>query len=195
MPKLDRETRRKQIVEISLEIIRQGGIQSLTIKEISKQIGISEQAIYRHFENKLDILVSIIHYFNQRLKESFEPKEEDDSAIEQIKHMTLSHMKLFDLHPSIAVVIFGEEIFQNDSTLTKEVANALNKRLDHMTKLIKKGQKNGEINSNYPPSHLAHLFLGSLRLLATRWRLSNFNYSLAKKGQLLINDLINLIKP
>ncbi len=44
-PKLDRETRRKPIIEISLEIIKRGGIQKLTIKEISKQIGISEQAI------------------------------------------------------------------------------------------------------------------------------------------------------
>jgi TetR/AcrR family transcriptional regulator, fatty acid metabolism regulator protein len=194
MPKLDRETRRKQIIEISLEIIRQSGIQRLTIKEISNQVGISEQAIYRHFENKLDILVSIIQYFNLRLKESFEPKKNDDSVIGQIKHMTQSHMKLFDLHPSMAVVIFGEEIFQNESTLSREVADALNKRLDHMTKLIKKGQNNGEINSTYPPAHLAHMFLGSLRLLATRWRLSGFNYSLAKKGQLLINDLIDLIK-
>jgi len=194
MPKLDRETRRKQIVEISLEIIRHGGIQSLTIKEISKQIGISEQAIYRHFENKLDILVSIIQYFNRRLKESFEPKNDSESVINQIKHMTQSHMKLFDLHPSMAVVIFGEEIFQNDSSLSKEVLEALNKRLNHMTKLIKKGQKNGEINNKYPPAHLAHMFLGSLRLLATRWRLSGFNYSLATKGQKLINDLINLVK-
>ncbi len=193
-PKLDRETRRKQIIEISLEIIKEGGIQKLTIKEISKQIGISEQAIYRHFDNKLEILILIIQYFNEKLRDSFEPKNKDESTLEQIRSMAASHIKLLDSHPAMAVVIFGEEIFQNESRLADEVRNALNKRIDHITKLIKGGQAADEIKSNYSAENLSFMFLGSLRLLATTWRLSSFSFSLAERGKTLIDDLIELIQ-
>ena len=194
MVKLDTATRRKQIMETSLEIIKQGGIQSLTIKSISKQIGISEQAIYRHFDSKIEILVSLITYFNQKLKNSFEPNSQTNSAISKIKNLTQAHMEYLDSHPAMAVVIFGEEIFQNDSTLAKEVSNALNKRIKAMTKIISKGQNSGEIKNNFSAENIAFMFLGSLRLLATTWRHSSFSFSLSERGNHLLDDLVNLIQ-
>ncbi|MBT4968054.1 MAG: TetR/AcrR family transcriptional regulator [Bacteroidetes bacterium] len=52
--------RQKEIVEVALELITEKGIQGLTIKNLSKKIGISEPAIYRHFDNKIQILISIL---------------------------------------------------------------------------------------------------------------------------------------
>ena len=49
--------RQNQIIQESIQLIAQKGIQGLTIKNISKAIGFSEPAIYRHFENKNDIYV------------------------------------------------------------------------------------------------------------------------------------------
>ncbi|MCD4664213.1 MAG: TetR/AcrR family transcriptional regulator, partial [Bacteroidales bacterium] len=41
--------RQQQIIEESIKIIDEKGIQGLTIKNLSKAIGISEPGIYRHF--------------------------------------------------------------------------------------------------------------------------------------------------
>ena len=43
--------RQQEIINKSIEIIATKGIQGLTIKNLSKEIGVSEPAIYRHFEN------------------------------------------------------------------------------------------------------------------------------------------------
>ena len=48
--------RQKEIINASLEIIAENGIQSLTIKNLSKKIGLVESAIYRHYESKTQIL-------------------------------------------------------------------------------------------------------------------------------------------
>jgi len=48
--------RQIEIINKSIDIIATKGIQGLTIKNLSKEIGISEPAIYRHFESKTDIL-------------------------------------------------------------------------------------------------------------------------------------------
>jgi AcrR family transcriptional regulator len=42
--------RQKEIIEVSLALIAENGIQGLTIKNLAKRIGFSESAIYRHYE-------------------------------------------------------------------------------------------------------------------------------------------------
>ncbi|MCK5675079.1 MAG: helix-turn-helix transcriptional regulator, partial [Spirochaetales bacterium] len=48
----DLTKRQRQIIDISINIISERGIQDLTMKNLSSQLGISEPAIYRHFESK-----------------------------------------------------------------------------------------------------------------------------------------------
>ncbi|NLB03802.1 MAG: TetR/AcrR family transcriptional regulator, partial [Bacteroidales bacterium] len=59
--------RQTEIVETALNLINENGIQGLTIKNLSKKIGISEPAIYRHFENKIEILLAVLDTFGRLL--------------------------------------------------------------------------------------------------------------------------------
>ncbi|HDH53599.1 MAG TPA: TetR/AcrR family transcriptional regulator, partial [Nitrospirae bacterium] len=54
--KFDRKTRRAQIVQAALRIIGSRGVGALTTAAIAKEVGISEANLYRHFENKEEIL-------------------------------------------------------------------------------------------------------------------------------------------
>ncbi|MGD9487902.1 MAG: TetR/AcrR family transcriptional regulator [Calditrichaceae bacterium] len=194
MQKLDTATRQKQIVQVSLEIIKTGGIQNLTIKEISKHIGISEQAIYRHFDNKLAILIAIIQYFNEHFKHVFESSQYFGTPLQQIEKLINDHLLYFDRNPATAAVIFSEEIFQNDSTLVDEVHKLVDRRIRFVTALIKKGQKMGEIKDQFVPENLAYIILGTLRFFVTKWRLTNFSFSLQARGETLSQDLIKFIR-
>ncbi len=57
--------RQQEIINVSLELIAESGIQGLTIKNLAKKIGFSESAIYRHYENKIQILLAILDFFKQ----------------------------------------------------------------------------------------------------------------------------------
>ena len=50
--------RQKEIISVSLDLISEKGIQGLTIKNLAQRIGITEPAIYRHYENKIHILLA-----------------------------------------------------------------------------------------------------------------------------------------
>ena len=54
--------RQQEIWDHAIALISEKGIQGLTMKNLSKRLGISEPAIYRHYENKIDILVSLLDY-------------------------------------------------------------------------------------------------------------------------------------
>ena len=192
--KKDTETRQKEIIEISLEILKQGGCQKLTMKKIAEHVGISEQAIYRHFENKVAILAAVIEYFRSRVSEIFKHAKEAGSPIHQIQQFIESILENFDNHPGLAVVVTSEDIFQNETSLSREVTKLVENRISNMTEMIRNGQAAGEITDKYPARDLAFMILGALRFLVITWRLSSFSFSLQKKGESLKKSYIDLIK-
>jgi len=177
-----------------MEIIHQRGIQNLTIKEISKKIGISEQAIYRHFKNKLAILLALIEYFNENLKNSFNHNTDEIPVLKKIKQLTKAHMEYLRNNPSTAAIIFSEEIFRNENVLVELVNQSLQKRLGQMSGLFALAIENNEVKSSVIPENMALVFLGSLRLLVKEWQMSDFSFDLVERGEKVIAELIELIK-
>ncbi len=193
MIKLDTKTRQKQILEISLELIKDGGIQNLTMKKISKKVGISEQAIYRHYENKFAILCSIIKYFNEHFETVYKEISKIKPTADKIARMIDIHLEYFEDNPATAAVIFSEEIFQNDSDLSQEVRKLVEWRIRAVTGMMENGQKQGDVRNDYPANDLAFVILGGLRFLVTTWRLSDFSFSLRDKGESLKRSIIELV--
>ena len=187
--------RQKEIMETAMRLIAEKGIQKCTIKNVSRHIGISEPAIYRHFESKMDILLGILSCFKQHTKATSERiRSSESTAIKQIESIFFGHVHQFTADPTMAAVIFSEEIFQNDRRLSEEVFSIMKLSQDTMLEIIEKGQSNGEIRSDIPKEQLALILMGALRLMVTKWRLSGFSFDLEKEGTDLWNALRKIIE-
>ena len=187
--------RQKEIIEVSIQLIAEKGIQQLTIRNLSKRIGISEPAIYRHFESKLDILLAILSHFKTSNKETVKHiKSMDRTAIEKIEMMFLSHFERFVEKPALAAVIFSEEIFQNDKRLSKQVAAIMKLNQDAVSTLILLGQQNSEIRKDIPEEQLSLILLGALRLIVKKWQLSDHSFNLLTEGTALWQSIKKIIE-
>jgi len=194
MNKLDTKTRQRQIIDASLDLIKEGGIQNLTMKHISGKIGISEQAIYRHFTSKHNILCAIINHFNAHFETIFESVSQIPTVEERMQVFLEGHLAYFQQHPAIAAVIFSEEIFQYDSELAQKVNRLVARRIQVVTKFIETAQQQGEFRTDLVAEDMAHIFLGSIRFMVTTWRLGGFQYDLRIKGHSMKSTLLRLIK-
>lgn len=182
--------RQKEIIDVSIQLISRGGIQALTTKNISESIGFSEPAIYRHFDSKMDILLGILSYF----KDNLESTNSERSAIKSIESIFLRHFQNFTDNSAIAAVVFSEELFQNDKRLSDEVFSIMEYSRTHILSIIEEGQKSGEIRSDISKEHLSLIILGALRLIVTRWRLSDSAFELQTEGVALWESLRTLIQ-
>ncbi len=194
MNKLDTKTRQKQILDASLNLIKEGGIQNLTMKRISQKVGISEQAIYRHYSNKQDILSTIISHFNNHFEAVFESVKKIEVVEERIQAFMDGHLSYFQANPATAAVIFSEEIFQFDSTLAQKVNRLVERRIKVITNFVKTAQTEGKFRPDLNADDIAYIFLGSLRFLVTTWRLGGFEYDITVKGKSMKTTLLQLIK-
>ena len=186
--------RQNEIVDVSLQLIADKGIQGFTIKNLAKKIGFTESAVYRHFESKIEILTAILDMFKNKSTQFLTQESNANvSAIAKIENLFLTHFKVFTATPSLVAVIFSEELFRNETLLSTKVNSIMTNFSQSLTSIIEFGQKNGEIRGDINAQHLATMLMGSIRMLAKQWYMSNHSFDLIEKGGDLINSLRILI--
>lgn len=178
--------RQKEIIDTAIELIAEKGIQELTIKNLSKKIGIAESAIYRHFSSKLEILLSILALFKEH-KEQLNSVIQSmrGNATEKLRAMLFKRFENFVDNRAMATVIFSEELFRNDRRLSERIYEIMQSNQEVIIKIIKKGQEKGEFRNDVSAQQLAFMITGALRLIVTHWRLSEFKIDLIEEGEKL----------
>ena len=182
--------RQNQIIQESIQLIADKGIQGLTIKNISKAIGISEPAIYRHFENKDDIILAIISTMKQTTEEELSHVDENNPTIDKIKKMIQGHTNRFIKNPSLTAIIFSEEIFNNNSILAKPIRIMMKLNQNKLIAMIEKGQASGDVRVDIQAEQISLMVIGSFRFLVSKWHIMNFDFDLKND----VNEMLNAIE-
>jgi AcrR family transcriptional regulator len=186
--------RQQQIVEVSIRLIAEKGIQNLTIRNISTAIGVSEPALYRHFRNKSEIILALLDSFQEIARDVLGGLEDTGmSSLEKIHAFVQDRYRRCAENPELAKVMFSEEFFQNEPEYADKTLAIMHSHKDAVQAMICAGQENGEINSNLPPLHLFRIIFGSLRLLIKQWCLSGFAFDLEQQGEQLWKTLVTMM--
>ncbi|MDZ7859190.1 MAG: TetR/AcrR family transcriptional regulator [Candidatus Krumholzibacteriota bacterium] len=187
--------RQQEIINAAIKLISEKGIQQLTIKNLSGEIGIAEGGIYRHFKSKIDILLAILVSFENRIGAVAKKLESTDNsdALTKLETTFDEAFKNFKANPVLAAVIFSEEIFQNDKRLSNKVFGIMKQNQETIQSIIKSGQQSQCIRSDISNIQLALIIMGALRLMVTQWRLSGFAFDLESEGRQLWSSIRRIL--
>jgi len=185
--------RQQQIIESAIKIIANNGIQKLTTKKLAEEIGISEPALYRHFNNKLSIMKAIIKYFQIKMQPAIIELNSEIDSIQKIKNFFYEHLRIMNCNPQFAKVIFSEANFRYDEDLISKMNNMMTRSQNLLESTIQTGQQSNEIISDITPLTLSRLIIGPLRLLITQWSMSGMIFDLEAEGRQLCEDILKLI--
>jgi len=186
--------RQEEIINTSIEIISDKGIQNMTIKNLSKAIGISEPAIYRHFASKMDILLTILSKFeNYIISDKEIQKDHESSPIKKLEGIFSYHFDHFEKNPAFAAVVFAEEIFRDDKRLSEKISTIMKRNFEMMLLIVNEGQAKKEIRNDIDGEQIVLLIMGGLRLVVKKWKLSNRSFNIKNEGKKLWRTLHKLI--
>lgn len=178
--------RQQQIINASIKLIANHGIQTMTIKNIAREIGVSEPAIYRHFKSKFEIIYTIMDYFDHYSLEVCEAIDRADLCqLERMNIFFKNRYRFFANHPELTKVMFSEEAFQYDRELSEKMMQIMHQHREILLKIIQEGQEKGIFRRDIGFDHLFHLVIGSMRLMVDRWCLSNFSFDIYNEGMKL----------
>ncbi|MBP7736535.1 MAG: TetR/AcrR family transcriptional regulator [Spirochaetes bacterium] len=188
--------RQHEILDDALDIIARYGMQRMTIKNLAHAVKVSEPALYRHFKSKFDILMTILVRYGSNLQELFKQSEHETvSSVDAIETFYTGMFRGFEKQPALSIVIFSEDLFRYDRRLSHEVTTIIKLTHERIYKILKEGVRRGEVRSDVPAKQLAWMVMGIMRLLITRWRISDYRLGLVKEGREAIILIRKVIAP
>jgi len=191
---VDRSARQTEIIEESLAIIAERGMEGLTYRNLSERLGISIPAFYRHFPSKTHILLGIIDYFRELSQEVFLSAEASGGdAVDRLGVFLIGHARLFSERSGLVAVLFPEEIGGTSHEVRGRVLEAMTENRERLTALMANGVATGLLRPDISSERLAFFLMGSLRLSVTLWRLNERETNLVLEVTAMWRDLVQLI--
>ncbi len=182
--------RQNEIVDAALELTAQGGIQNLTVKRLAEVLGISEPAIYRHFRNKAEILSALIDRFDTAVV-----PDAEQPGVAGIMAFARGRFAQVAATPSLARVMFAEELFMDDPELSSRLLELMHRHKDALARCFDEGRSRGEIRRELTDDVLFRLVFGPVRLLVKQWGATRGAFDLQREGENLLAALQVMLRP
>ena len=128
--------RQNQIIEIAKELVSEGGVQNLTIRKLTKMAGITEAALYRHFNSREDVIINLIEEVNDKLIETIKSSiNSDGNSIDNLEIILNLHYSSIELRKGLSFIVIlqasefeTKEIRQSGNNLVKTYSVAISLR-------------------------------------------------------------------
>lgn len=187
--------RQSEIIHTAIKLIGEGGIQALTIKNLSAEIGIAESAIYRHFKSKTEVLNTLLDFLKSIICSHYDHTYKlNISAVGRIEQMIIGQLKIFAENPPYAIVILSDGLYKNEKELHSKIFTLMENAKTTYIKIIDEGKIAGEIRKDVASEQIAFIIMGSVRLTINQWSLSDFSFDLKERSNILFQTIKTLIQ-
>lgn len=187
--------RKIMITLTAIEIINDLGIQRVSTKEIANRQGIAESTIYKHFNSKNEIILSVLDYYSQFDKDIIiSAKKQAIHAIESIEIFINAYTEYYENYPAITSITQSYVMLLNNPAFVEKIKNIILHREEFVRGKLEEAKAQKLIDPAIDSEALADIFFGTFNRICCKWRMSNYNFSLKEKTLFYFQMFLNYIK-
>ncbi len=161
MARMRAPQRRRQLLEVAAKLFAARGYRGTTTADLAADAGVTEPILYRHFENKLDMFVTLIGEISKEVIRAWQ------EALQDVDEPTERLRKLLAGNPATHARGKGvyRVIFQAMTELDEEpaIANAIRRHVSKLHKFLKAElaglQEAGVVRRDEPAAALGWLLI------------------------------------
>jgi AcrR family transcriptional regulator len=193
---MDLSDRQLEIIGTAGKILASAGLGGLTTKNLAREIGFSEAALYRHFASKEEIILALLRFLHadmdQRLKNV---SRTDTDPVANFRALFESQFHFFSQNPHFVVAVFSDGLFQESKKINQAILQLMQVKMNYLQPIVTKGQQQGLFTQALGSEELVHVIMGSFRLQMYKWRIANFQFDILRQGKYMLEALLILLKP
>lgn len=187
--------RQYEIIETALKIIKEEGVQKLTIKNIATQINVSLPAIYKHFSSKTAIIEGIMRIIKNEFSGEFERISISDlKPIEKIKLVVSEWTNKYSENENFIPILTSSEILRGEGQTHSELLTLIDNNKKVLNKLIEEAQQFNEINEKADTESLSTMIIGSINELVSEWNNLGHKFDLKERSKKLWETFKEILK-
>lgn len=163
-PRLATEARQAEIVAAALRLARQRSPALITTTELAQAVGLSQGALFKHFESKEAIWLAAMHWVAEHLPHTLNAAAEGaDEPLDALRRVFLAHVDFVATHPGVPRLIFHELQQPEDSPLKEAVRGLLKNYRALLLKLLKQALQQGRLAADLDAGAAVTMFLGVIQ--------------------------------
>lgn len=171
--------RQEEIINAAIQIIAEQSASALSMRGVAELVGISEPALYRHFENKDDLLLKLIAYINQHQQATLQKTSSPDKhALEQLEELLERIIENYTQYWPLTTTLYATGMFYSNRELMDEHSSVIESSMISIERLIEKSRAARDVNEKMTVNQMALVIFGSMRLLTERWIMSERDFDL-----------------
>lgn len=154
---------RQQILEACERLIQSKGLTRVTTKEIARETGLSEGALYRHFDHKEDLFLAVFERLVRVLTRNLSPYVAGQGYVEDnLREMALVILRYYEQLIPLAASFFA------DTELLRRIREVLQgiggtgRLHEWIARYIEEEQRLGRISSDLPALSISITLIGPL---------------------------------
>lgn len=161
MLRLNTETRKVQIKKAVLDIISNEGLSKLSTKNLAAKVGVSEGTIYRHFNSKKEILLSLVEdvYTNLVVNQKTIIKSDITPSIKLFTFLC-KQIKYLINNKGVTILLLSEATHANDSDLKEKLLEILKAHKEMLKLIVEDGINKGMWDENLDCDAFVTLYMG-----------------------------------
>jgi AcrR family transcriptional regulator len=155
------ETRKAQIVEVTLDLVAEHGLCGATMARIAAGVGIRQASLYSHFENRRAILLAALDSVYEKVYESRKTATNENS-LARLRQMCDRHLELWNAlgehhhaHQLLEFISGARSEGLEETLAEKHMAS-----IEQFAQIVRDGQREGKIPEYVDPEQVAWLITG-----------------------------------
>ncbi len=195
MARMTGAARRQQIVEATLTLLATIPVATLTTRQIAAEVGVSQPALFRHFDSREDILLAAVSQTRSTLREALTPLLASDSPVDiMVSELAVAILGQLHRTPGIARLLFaGGQPGQG--RLHAALGGLVDQQKSVVAGLVAGAQARGELRASVDPTDVGTLFVGAMQGLVLRAHVADGPLPPPERAHALIAILFDGLRP
>lgn len=182
--------RQREIITAAREVIFSKGIEKLTVREIAKELKITNAALYRHFKSKNAIISLLIDDIEESLLSAIkEAANKFNDPLLKLESIFLSHLSYSEQMKGTSFTVINQVSGLKDKDLKRKMFGILNEYLKTIKEIVIQGMESGIFRKDIDPTSASIIFFGTIQSTVTLWCLSGYKLSLSKSKFIQMLDI------
>ncbi len=175
------EIRKLEIIEAARLLIIRKGSEHVTVRNIARQIGLTEAAIYRHFRSKREILLFLSDLLADQLVEDLqEASSSGEVDLRTVDRVLRAHLSEIEQKRGVSFQVFAEILSFGDRKLNQRTAQNLDRYIRQLAELLERGMK-GCAGVKAEAQAAAQVLFGMIQGLVSIWALNSYEFDLLSR--------------
>lgn len=183
------EITREKILSVATELFMTKGFKSTSTRDIAIEVGISQPALYHHFQNKLEIYENVINDLSNEVREALEAILISDLTLE------LKLIKIYEVfiikHPTNLFDMINDIYGEMEKDKQEEMFSLWNTSyLQPMIKFIEAAKEAGLIKKSADSHRLARYLLTTISPLVNIENLTKAKADIEKEIEVIVKFIL-----